>query len=242
MRAPLFGSPVPELSTETRRLWIELEGVGGCGKTSQAELLVPELRKLFPSRRVIRVAEFSHSALGNLIRENLRQLRFELPAGPGAYEILYALADAVEKGWETILATEWDIALVDRYRWSIAAHMIALAPAALHASDRSALVETSERIAALLPLPGARLLTMYLRCVPEVAVHRAGLRTSAPLDAQEARFIQQLHEGYEQLSSRHPEFHQIDANASTDEVSQALIDLISVHASALSVAAWQSQP
>lgn len=230
LKTPLFGSSVAQLAPETTRLWVELEGIGGCGKTSQAALLVAGLRGRFPSRRIVLVSEFSRSSLGDLIRENLRNLRFALSAESGVYEILYTLADAAEKGWEATVDTQWDIAVVDRYRWSIASHMIALAPFVFPDSKPSALIETSERIAALLPLPAAQRMTIYLRCAPDVALNRVEQRTSATLDARDRRFVQHLHNAFESLSSRHPEFHQIDAAASEDETSRSLLDLITSHA------------
>jgi thymidylate kinase len=209
-----------------RRLWVELEGIGGAGKTTQAESIAAYLRESAPQRRVVMVSEFSGSAIGDEIRARLRDLRFELSSSRATYEILYSVADASRKGVDALTGEEWDIAIVDRYRWSIGAHILALAPPDLSERAVAILPEVAERIVALLPEPTCEIVCVYLRCPPVVAAVRLALRAGAPLNDADHRFIRLLHAAYERIAKEHTDVHVVDASAPAATVMSAILDIV----------------
>ena len=130
-------------------MFIVFEGIDGCGKSTQAELLVTFLQKNKRPTRLIHFPNYT-SATG---RQIAKHLRGEKKASPEQMAVLYAKdkyegADEIRR----LLSTGYNI-IVDRYTASNCAYQSARIAGAK--AQKEAFINWILRIEALLPQPDA---------------------------------------------------------------------------------------
>ncbi len=130
-------------------LFIVFEGIDGCGKSTQAELLVTFLQKARRPSRLIHFPNYT-SATG---RQIARHLRGEKKASPEQMAVLYA-KDKYEGAGEIrkLLAAGFNV-VVDRYTASNCAYQSARIKGT--AAQKARFIEWVLRLEALLPRPDA---------------------------------------------------------------------------------------
>lgn len=133
----------------TKPLFIVFEGIDGCGKSTQAELLVTFLQKTKRPTRLIHFPNYT-SATG---RQIARHLRGEKKASPEQMAVLYA-KDKYEGAGEIrrLLSTGFNV-VVDRYTASNCAYQSARFKGTKKQKD--AFIEWVLKLEALLPQPDA---------------------------------------------------------------------------------------
>jgi len=133
----------------TKPLFIVFEGIDGCGKSTQAELLVTFLQKAKRPARLIHFPNYT-SATG---RQIAKHLRGEKKASPQQMAVLYA-KDKYEGAPEIrrLLAAGFNV-VVDRYTASNCAYQSARIKGTKKQKD--AFIEWVLKLEALLPSPDA---------------------------------------------------------------------------------------
>jgi len=130
-------------------LFIVFEGIDGCGKSTQAELLVTFLQKAKRPARLIHFPNYT-SATG---RQIAKHLRGEKLASPEQMAVLYA-KDKYEGASEIrkLLSSGFNV-VVDRYTGSNCAYQSARIKGT--AAQKARFIEWVLRLEALLPRPDA---------------------------------------------------------------------------------------
>ena len=230
---PLFTSPDSSsiaLShrTASGQLWVELEGIGGSGKTTQCHHLTAALRSAFPGLRVVTVTEFSASSLGDFLRSRLVH-GFQLRLGqapPSLLECLVVLADAVQKSETLARNGSWDVAIFDEYRWSRVAHTLALMPPDVSDEVREQVRHAVEvLINRFPPLPGEGI-TLFLDCPVEVAMRRLERRHRSSFGAEHLTFLWRLEAAYEDILATNPDIYRIDATQPEEVVTRDILRVL----------------
>ena len=230
---PLFTSPDSSSIALSRRtasgqLWVELEGIGGSGKTAQCHHLTAALRSAFPGLRIVAVDEFSASSLGDFLRSRL-VYGFRLNIGqvpPSLLECLAVLADAVHRGEACARNGLWDIAIFDEYRWTHVAHTLALIPPDTNKETREHIRYAVEvLINRLPPLPGEGV-TFFLDCPVEVAIKRLEKRHHSSFRAEHLAFLRRLEAAYEDILAANPDIYQIDATQPEEIVTRDILRVL----------------
>jgi thymidylate kinase len=230
---PLFTSPDPSsiaLSHRTisGRLWIELEGISGSGKTTQCYHLAAALRSAFPDLRIVAVGEFSATFLGDFLRSCLvHGLQLKLGQGPPSLlECLTVLADTVQKGETFARDDSWDVVIFDEYRWSRIAHTLASTPLDVDDEARKQVQHALEiLINRFPPLPGEGI-TFFLDCPVEVAIRRLERRHGSSFGAEYPTFLRRLETAYRDILATNPDIYQIDATRPEEAVTQDMLRIL----------------
>jgi len=133
----------------SKPLFIVFEGIDGCGKSTQAELLVTFLQKTKRPTRLIHFPNYT-SATG---RQIAKHLRGEKKASPEQMAVLYA-KDKYEGAAQIrkLLATGFNV-VVDRYTASNCAYQSARIKGT--AAQKTAFINWVLTLEALLPQPDA---------------------------------------------------------------------------------------
>jgi dTMP kinase len=208
-----------------RGAFLTFEGIDGCGKSTQAQLLAQRLRDYnFP---VVETREPGGTEIGTVLRALL--LDPSSRALVPSCELLLYLADRVQHLAQVIrpaLARE-DVVICDRYHDATLAYQ--------HYGRGLDFAPLKDLIAAEIePTPPA--LTLWLDANVDVAQARIAARgRGAPphppaegrLEEEDERFHLRVQTGYAALFERHPQrIVRIDANAGADAVRDAIWDVI----------------
>jgi thymidylate kinase/predicted kinase len=222
---PLFtGLPKTTPTQPESKLWIALEGFGGTGKTTQAEKLVTRLRADFPALRIAHQTEFSDTRLGDFIRTHLiNNYRFQIGSAPsGMLENLVVLADSIQRGSSLVANADWDISILDRYKWSVAAHIMALLPQNLNADELSHIQQAVEIIINKFPALPGKGLVFFLDCPVEEAVQRLEQRHSFTFSQDHREFAKAIYNAYTTFLAHQPNVFRINASQSEETVTEEM--------------------
>ncbi len=198
--------PVP------RGFFISVEGLDGCGKTTQIERLTEHLRERgYP-------VVFTREPGGSPIAEKIREVVLtpdNLGMHPWTEALLYAAARAehVQSVVKPALAAG-QVVLCDRFVDSSIAYQ---------GGGRQLGVERVTQANA--PATDGLMpdFTLYLRVDADTAMaRRAGATALDRIEMEQADFHRRVFEAYEQLAHAHPErFYPVDAARSVEEISAA---------------------
>lgn len=202
--------------------FISLEGIEGCGKTTQLRLLAEWLRAA--DRQVLTTREPGGCPIADQIRAILLTPQSQALV-PRAELLLYAAARAqhVDEVVRPALQAG-KIVLCDRYTDATLAYQ-----GGGRGLDRALIIELNALASAgLTPR-----LTLLLDLPVEIGLGRASSRNQATAD-QEGRFEQEsldfhrrVQTAYRQLASAEPErFRLIDANGSVEQVNQRIMAVV----------------
>ncbi len=198
-----------------RGRFVVLEGIDGCGKSTQLEALrtwLPGSGLLPPSARVVVTREPGGTALGTALRQLLLHPPGDAAPEPMAELLLYAAdrAQHVEQVIRPALAAgHW--VLSDRFSGSTAAYQ-----GYGRGLDHG-------RIAQLEQLATAGLvpdLTLWLELPLAESMRRRGDRAADRIEASGAAFLQRVGGGFEALA-RERGWHRVDASQSPARVAEA---------------------
>lgn len=194
-------------------MFVVLEGIDGCGKSTQARRLVDELKRR--GREVIHVHEPGGTSLGEALREIILKPAANVEIHSRTEALLYsaARAELVDSVLAPALARGAAI-VCERYYYSTLAYQgygLEQDTGALHALSAYATARMKPDRVVLLDIDA-----------------RAGLaRVGRALDRIESRgadYLSKVREGYHLLARREPErFRLVDAAGTPDEVSAAVM-------------------
>lgn len=199
-------------------LFISVEGIDGCGKSTQLALLVQRLRDRGVEPVVVREPG------GTLLGERVRALVLDPATGsidPAAEALLYAAsrAELVATVIQPALAAG-RVVLADRFVDSSLAYQGAGRQLGVDRVLEVNLLATAGR------LPTA---TILFEVAPDVARARLGQSTAAADRIEQAGdpFFVRVHDAYEQLADRWPErIRRVDATGSRDTVARAVWNIV----------------
>jgi dTMP kinase len=127
MQSEIYGTPTNldysgSRDMRERGFLIAVEGIDGCGKTTQSYLLVEKLRKL--GYKAAYTTEPTHGVVGTVIRQHISRGKFRF----AVYEALLFAADRYEHVKKTIKPklSQGTIIVSDRYLYSSLAYQGAL--------------------------------------------------------------------------------------------------------------------
>jgi thymidylate kinase len=204
------------------RLAVFLEGIGGCGKTTQAAQVAARLGEDLPGRTIACFAEFSSSPLGDFIRGRTgRQGDFRVAMSGGAAD-LFVIGDGILK-FEEIAAARWDVAVVDRSEWSHLVHAaIAVPEDASRETQEFLWHAVAATVRAFPRLPGRRQLFL-LELAPEAALARLARRGGGKLGAAHLRELERMAAAYDDIARRETAMRIVDAARPRDQVTAEIV-------------------
>ncbi|MCP9849892.1 dTMP kinase [Cyanobium sp. Morenito 9A2] len=206
-----------------RGRFLVLEGIDGCGKTTQLEALsrwLPDSGLLAPGTSLLVTREPGGTALGLALRELLLHPPGEAAPDPLAELLLYAAdrAQHVRQRIEPALAAG-DWVLSDRFVGSTAAYQ----------GDGRGL--PLEWIASLEALATAGLeadLTLWLDLPLECSLQRRGHRAADRIESAGGAFLERVATGFARLATERG-WSRIDADQNPELVSQAIGQVVEQH-------------
>jgi dTMP kinase len=186
-------------------IFICIEGLDGCGKTTQAKLLVKRLRK---TRETIYTAEPSKGEIGRLVKKCYLHAE---KRGSVTVEALLFAADRLEHLKDEVLPAldEGKIVVSDRYVFSSLAYQGA---AGLD-------LEWIEKINEHAVSPD---LAIFIDVQPETVIHRLKRKRSVMENLQTQLKVREVYLKYVELGK----LVRIDGNKPRREVSRALFNLV----------------
>ena len=196
-------------------MFITLEGIDGCGKTTQARLLCRNMEAL--GKTCLLTREPGDWSEGALMREILLKGSIEHPLT----EVLLFLADRCEHMSQVIepALARGEVVLSDRYNDSTLAYQC---------WGRGVSRYDVERLFGVcgLRVPDA---TLWFDLSPEEALRRRGLRGSGDrIENAEAAFHRRVAEGFKALAAEFPRrFIRIDATPSVEAVALCVMQELS---------------
>ena len=199
---------------------VALEGLGGSGKTTQADLL--KARLLGSAQTVDVRGEFSTTALGDFLRNGLKDgLKVHMPEGDGLCESLVVLMDFLGS---LIHRPQPDgITIFDSGPLARMAHLEALRPLWI---PHEALLEVLRAALGLLDsnfkAPGV---SIYLDCPSNIALDRLARRLSG-VSRNDSEFVQALHQAYCNLLKERTDVFRVDATRPAVEVADRIHEIV----------------
>ncbi|MFO7630458.1 MAG: dTMP kinase [Prochlorococcaceae cyanobacterium] len=196
--------------------FLVLEGIDGCGKSTQLEALarwLPSSGLMAPGAELLITREPGGTPLGQALRQLLLHPPADLAPGNTAELLLYAAdrAQHVELLIAPALAAgHW--VLSDRFSGSTAAYQ------GYGRGLDLELIASLEQIASAGLRPE---ITLWLDLPLEAALQRRGHRPADRIEAGGERFLQRVAEGFAQLAQA-PSWRRIDAARPAAEVSAAI--------------------
>ena len=209
------------VATEVRRgCFVVLEGIDGCGKTTQLAALSrwlssPDSRCLSPGRQLVVTREPGGTPLGLALRQLLLSPPGDAAPCSTAELLLYA-ADRAQHVQQTILpaleAGDW--VLSDRYSGSTLAYQ------GYGRGLPLPLIEQLEQVATTGLQPD---LTLWLDLPLSASIQRRGGRDPDRIEAAGGPFLERVAAGFKALATRR-DWCSIDASAPPEQVSQACFE------------------
>ncbi|MBU4353865.1 MAG: dTMP kinase [Proteobacteria bacterium] len=192
-----------------RGVLLALEGIDGCGKSTQAELLASALRER--GLEVVLTCEPTDSPLGRQIREYFQ--------GPDRYlspkeELNLFMADRREHVTEVIdpALAEGKIVITDRYYYSSVAYQGALGLDPDRILAQNEVLSVRPDLTVILALPVAQALARL-----------SGTPQRARQVSEEPAYLERVAAIYASLKG--PQIHQVDASAPPAEVHAFILQL-----------------
>lgn len=209
---------------------LALEGVSGCGKTTQVRLIAGRLRKAFPAARIAEVSEFSRSPVGGLLKTLARQdwrLVLTRKHRTALSETFLMVSDRLFKIESQIQDLRCDLIVTDRYELSNVAHGCTRMLAAYPEIRPRAAFEWFQKLFSL--LPQFRTLSIFLDVPWSVCLQRVRRRGGAPpLSRKAAEEIRRSIDFYRMCSRFWPNVKALDGM----QKPETLADLIYEEATA----------
>ncbi len=195
-------------------MFVVLEGIDGCGKTTQARRLVEEFEKR--GREVLHLHEPGGTVLGEKLRSLILTPDANVEIHSRAEALLYsaARAELVRTVLEPALEDgKWIVC--ERYYYSTLAYQgygLGEDPGLLHSLSAYATQMLKPKRVLLLDVD------------PERALNRVGKNLDR-IESRGPEYMHRVREGYHLLSRREPErFRIVDATKSVDEVSAQVME------------------
>jgi dTMP kinase len=188
-----------------RGVFICVEGLDGCGKTTQAKLLVKRLKK---TREAIYTAEPSKGEIGKLVKKCYLHAE---KRGPSAVEALLFAADRLEHLKNEVLPAlnKGKTVVSDRYVFSSIAYQGAAG------LDLGWIEKINEQ--AICPS-----LAIFIDVEPETVIHRLKRKRSVMENMQTQLKVREVYLKYVELGR----LARIDGNKAKPEVSRDLFNLV----------------
>jgi dTMP kinase len=208
-----------------RGRFLVLEGIDGCGKTTQLQRLqawLPESGLMPPGAALLVTREPGGTALGLALRQLLLHPPGDAAPGTTAELLLYAAdrAQHVQQRIEPALAAgHW--VLSDRFSGSTAAYQ---------GHGRGLPLALIDQLAAIATAGLQPDLTLLLELPLAEALRRRGQRPADRIEAGGEAFLQRVCGGFAQLAEQQG-WCRIDAGQPLEDVSRALQDSIRAHVS-----------
>ncbi len=204
----------------TKGRFIVLEGIDGCGKTTQLEALrqwLPGSGLMSSGARLLTTREPGGTPLGLALRQLLLHPPERIAPCPTSELLLYAAdrAQHVERRIRPALeAGDW--VLSDRFSGSTAAYQ---------GMGRGLSLELIAQLETMATGGLDADLTLWLDLPLELSLGRRGDRTADRIEAAGDDFLARVATGFAGLAERRG-WHRVDASAGVDQVSQACRQLI----------------
>jgi dTMP kinase len=204
----------------TRGRFVVLEGVDGCGKTTQLQALrqwLPSSGLMAPGARLVVSREPGGTALGQALRELLLHPPQDVQPLSRAELLLYAADRAQHVEALLVPALEaGDWVLCDRFSGSTAAYQ------GYGRGLPLSLIDTLETLAT----GGLQAdLTLWLDVPLEESMRRRGDRPADRIEASGQAFLQRVADGFGALAAQRA-WHRVDASQAPDQVSAACRALV----------------
>jgi len=212
--------------TPARGRFIVLEGIDGCGKTTQLEALrewLPGSGLIPPGARVVVSREPGGTALGQALRELLLHTPEEAAPAPRAELLLYA-ADRAQHV-ETVLRPALDAGdwvLCDRFTGSTAAYQ---------GYGRGLDLAVVELLANIATDTMRADLTLWLNVSLAESRRRSGGQMADRIEAAGEAFLARVVDGFERLADIH-DWVRIDAGQPVTAVTEACCRAVACHCGA----------
>jgi dTMP kinase len=200
---------------ERRGTFLVLDGIDGCGKSTQARLLVKAMEERWAGG-VLHLREPGSTAVGEVLRELLLSREHELGAGVETLLFTAARRQMLEQVVEPALAAGRAV-VCERFHPSTFAYQAVAGGLEPEAVLRLLADWTGE------PSPD-------LVLVLDLPVARAGSRRGAPTDRIEDKgleFQERVAEGYRQYAERVPGVSLLDADGEPEDVASLVLAEVS---------------
>lgn len=197
-----------------------LEGIDGCGKTTQLQALrdwLPSSGLMAPGAALLVTREPGGTALGQALRQLLLHPPGEAAPEPTAELLLYA-ADRAQHVEQTIRPAleRGDWVLSDRFAGSTAAYQ---------GHGRGLSMALIGQLEAIATGGLAADLTLWLDVPLEESMRRRGDRPADRIEASGQAFLQRVADGFWALAAQRA-WHRVDASQAPDQVSAACRALV----------------
>lgn len=197
-------------------MFVVLEGIDGCGKSTQAKLLATELEQR--GQEVLHLHEPGGTPLGETIRTLILNTNSKIEIHPRAEALLYsaARAELVHEVLRPALAKgKWVIC--ERYYYSTLAYQ------GYGLGEDTGLLHSLSAYATEMEKPRR---VVLLDVDPALALERVGKNLDR-IESRGAQYMHRVREGYFLLSRREPErFRIVDAAGSVEATSQAILGVL----------------
>lgn len=194
---------------------ISFEGIDGCGKSTQIELLVRYFRNRVEETETLREPG------GTELSEKIRALLLHEPGEMNAVtEMLLFSAARSHLITEKIkpLVSRGIIVILDRFFDSTTAYQ--------GYGRESVPIQTVELLNSIATHQTQPDLTFYLKIDPKTAAARRTTSESDRIESSGEGFFQKVTEGYDLLSEKYTRFHTIDALLRPEEIHQKIVSII----------------
>jgi len=203
--------------------FVVLEGIDGCGKTTQLQALrdwLPSSGLLAPGAALVVTREPGGTALGQALRQLLLHPPGEAAPESTAELLLYA-ADRAQHVQQTIRPAldRGDWVLSDRFAGSTAAYQ---------GHGRGLSMELIDQLEAMATGGLEVDLTLWLDVPLAESLHRRGDRPADRIEASGQAFLQRVADGFAALAAQRG-WHRLDASQSPEQVSAACRALVAQH-------------
>lgn len=197
-------------------MFVVLEGIDGCGKSTQAKLLLAALKDR--GTDALHLREPGGTRLGDVIRNLILNPDADVEIHSRSEALLYSAARA--ELVRTVLSPALDqgrSVICERYYYSTLAYQgygLGEDPGLLHSLSAYAIAKIKPQRVVLLDL------------APEVALQRVG-KNRDRIESRGEKYMHRVRDGYFLLKRREPErFRVIDASVDQDEVHQRIMEAL----------------
>lgn len=195
---------------------ISFEGIDGCGKTTQIQLLTTYLRQRGVATVTLREPG------GTKLSEKIRSLLLYEPGemSPITEMLLFSAARSQLVTEKIVpLVKKGVVVILDRFYDSTTAYQ--------GFGRESASMEEVELLNRLATHHTEPDLTFYLRIEPEVAASRMAEQEFDRIENSGPDFFRKVVKGYDQLAKKEKRFHTVDATLKPEKIHQLIIGIIS---------------
>lgn len=200
------------MSSETP-LYFVLEGIVGCGKSTQSKLLTENLRRRYPGREIVLTREPGGDEVADAIRKVVQGTTFSIEMDPVCEAYLYAAsrAQTLRKVVKPVL-DRGGIVISDRSLFTSLTYQ---------AVARGLGVDTILEINKIAVGDLWPTAVFYIDLAVKTALERCFDKSGDKFESLGEDFFEKCRDGYLQLANRYPEtFLTIDGQGTIEEVGQ----------------------